>query len=322
MNRRYHQFHFHVAVILTTLVLGCGASSTDGEQKLIFSRDDSSPSSTQTSADEPTEPTATERTEADLDTGQHETTSELDDNPQPPEDNNSEAIDDDSQTELEPEDDTSTEESPIDESDDPCRGLDYLGQCNGGVSEWCDRDGELKQVDCAARGQSCGWVDDQTGWYCGGNPNGGPDDVSNDTDPTPDDSTNSTSNPCGSDTETEVVRLANESRVEEGLGTLECDANMTLAARIHSQDMCDQGYFSHTSLDGRTPWDRMREQGVSFGRGAENIARGQGSPASVHSSWMNSPGHRANLLGRGLRRIGVGFVNCNGARYWTQVFAD
>lgn len=214
------------------------------------------------------------------------------------------------------------EEESADPEGDPCMGLDYLGQCNGDVSEYCDENNTLVRVDCGARGEPCGWVDDELGWYCGGDPNGGPGAEPAEPDEPGAEGPAAPLEPCGSTVESEVVDFANASRLEEGLNALECDAAMTSAARLHSQDMCDQGYFSHDSLDGRTPWQRMRSQGVNFGAAAENIARGQRNPASVHQAWMNSPGHRANILRRGLRRIGVGFVDCNGARYWTQVFAD
>ena len=201
-------------------------------------------------------------------------------------------------------------------------GLGPLGRCLGNVTEWCDEDDTLQSTDCAETGQVCGWVDEESGWGCVG----GQTDM---TEPQPEvadtpleELNDAPTEACGSEIEAEVVDLANASRQEDGLDPLECDAEMTLAARLHSQDMCDKGYFSHQSPDGGTPWARMRAQGVRFGAAAENIARGQRTPASVHNSWMNSPGHRANILRRGLRRIGVGFVDCNGGRYWTQVFAD
>lgn len=217
---------------------------------------------------------------------------------------------------------TGNEEPRSDTPTEPCMGLDQLGRCNGGVSEWCGPDSTLQRVNCAAMGQSCGWVDDRTGWYCGGDPTGGPGAPDETPEPDVQEMPDLDAEPCGSEFEAEVIELANASRAEEGLEPLECDVDMTIAARLHSQDMCDQGYFSHNSLDGRTPWERMRAQGVRFGRAAENIARGQRTPASVHGSWMNSPGHRANILTRGLRRIGVGHVACGGGPYWTEVFAD
>ncbi|MCA9525630.1 MAG: hypothetical protein KC549_04950, partial [Myxococcales bacterium] len=127
---------------------------------------------------------------------------------------------------------------------------------------------------------------------------------------------------CGTAEEAETVRLANASRAQSGLRALTCDATMRAAARAHSQDMCDNGYFSHTGRDGSQPWDRMRRAGAQFGAAGENIAWGYGSPDAVHTGWMNSAGHRANLLGNGWRRIAVGYVACGGQPYWTQVFAD
>ncbi|MFK7991674.1 MAG: CAP domain-containing protein [Sandaracinaceae bacterium] len=127
---------------------------------------------------------------------------------------------------------------------------------------------------------------------------------------------------CESAIEAEERTLTNQARAENGLGALSCDVEMGRAARKHSQDMCDQGYFSHTGLDGRSPFDRMRDEGVSYGTAGENIAQGQTSPAQVHNSWMNSSGHRANILNGAFGRIGVGYVECAGRHYWTQVFAD
>jgi uncharacterized protein YkwD len=127
---------------------------------------------------------------------------------------------------------------------------------------------------------------------------------------------------CGTTAEQQVLQLANEARASSGLGPLTCDPLMTTVARAHSQDMCDQGYFSHTSRDGRSPFDRMREAGVRFGAAGENIAQGQRSPSEVHTAWMNSPGHRMNILGGAYRRLGVGLSECGGRMYWTQVFAD
>jgi len=97
---------------------------------------------------------------------------------------------------------------------------------------------------------------------------------------------------------------------------------MVAVARGHSSDMCERDYFDHTSLDGRSPFDRMRDGGVRFSTAGENIAWGQRSAAEVHRSWMNSSGHRRNILGSGYGRIGVGLEECGGRMYWTQIFAD
>lgn len=118
----------------------------------------------------------------------------------------------------------------------------------------------------------------------------------------------------------EVVRLVNVARADAGCSPVRVDSRLTTAARLHSEDMARQAYFSHTSLDGRTPWDRMRAQGYLSGS-AENIAAGQKTAAAVMTAWMNSPGHRANILACSSRAIGVG-VGYGGpyGTYWTQDF--
>jgi len=118
---------------------------------------------------------------------------------------------------------------------------------------------------------------------------------------------------CGTAPEQEVLALANGARTSMGLSQLTCDPLMTTVARAHSQDMCDQGYFDHTARDGRSPFDRMRDAGVRFGTAGENIAQGQRSPDEVHTSWMNSSGHRMNILGGGYRRLASASQSAAGA---------
>ena len=169
--------------------------------------------------------------------------------------------------------------------------------------------------------QSCGWVNDEIGYYCGGDPGEGPGEPQPPGGDPPDDPPEGGED-CGTPVEAQVVDLANQARGMLGLGQLRCDPLMTRTARLHSEDMCAQGYFDHTGRDGSQPWDRMAREGVQFGAAAENIAWGYANAASVHDGWMTSPGHRANLLGNGWRRIGVGHSPCGGDAYWTQVFAD
>ncbi len=214
--------------------------------------------------------------------------------------------------------DAPPEEQP--ESDDGCHGVDYHGRCEGDVAVWCASDMQLRREDCAASGDSCGWVNEDIGYYCGGQP-GRPDSGGDDQPPPPPDRPDPPGEACGSAAESHVVDLANAARSMLGMGPLRCDPLMTQAARLHSQDMCDQGYFDHTGRDGSQPWDRMQRAGVRFDSAGENIAWGYGSPQSVHDGWMTSPGHRANLLGQ-WGRIGVGLSPCGGDNYWTQVFAD
>lgn len=112
-----------------------------------------------------------------------------------------------------------------------------------------------------------------------------------------------------------VVELTNAERAAAGCGPLVVDERLTAAAQLHSEDMLAQDYFDHTSLDGRSPWDRAEAQGYE-NPGAENIARGQATAEEVVRAWMDSPGHRANILSCDLREIGVGHAD----RVWTQLF--
>ena len=118
----------------------------------------------------------------------------------------------------------------------------------------------------------------------------------------------------------EVVRLVNVARAKAGCGPVRVDSRLTTAARLHSEDMARQNYFSHTSLDGRSPWDRILAQGYRAGS-AENIAAGYATPAAVMDGWMNSPGHRANILACSSKAIGVGLGRGGSyGIYWTQDF--
>ena len=122
-------------------------------------------------------------------------------------------------------------------------------------------------------------------------------------------------------TELEVLRLTNVERAKAGCGPVKGNAQLTKSATGHSRDMADNNYFSHTSLDGRTFSDRIKAAGYPGGTLAENIAAGQRTAASVMESWMNSPGHRANILNCGYRDLGVGHVlGGEYGHYWTQNF--
>lgn len=112
-----------------------------------------------------------------------------------------------------------------------------------------------------------------------------------------------------------VVELTNAERVAAGCVPLVVDARLTAAAQLHSEDMLAQGYFDHTSLDRRSPWDRAKAQGYANPSG-ENIAKGQRTAEEVVRAWMDSPGHRANILSCDSREIGVGYAG----GVWTQLF--
>ena len=118
--------------------------------------------------------------------------------------------------------------------------------------------------------------------------------------------------------EKEVVRLVNEQRARVGLKELKHNWELSRVARYKSQDMRDNKYFSHTSPVYGTPFQMMKSFGITYRSAGENIARGQTSPQAVVNAWMNSSGHRANILNSSFTEIGVGYVS--DGRYWTQMF--
>ena len=118
--------------------------------------------------------------------------------------------------------------------------------------------------------------------------------------------------------ETEVIRLVNEIRQENGLKALTANWELSRVARYKSQDMRDQGYFSHTSPTYGTPFQMIKAFGLSFRTAGENIAKGYATPQAVVNGWMNSSGHRANILNASYTQIGVGYVAQG--NYWTQMF--
>jgi uncharacterized YkwD family protein/spore coat assembly protein SafA len=121
--------------------------------------------------------------------------------------------------------------------------------------------------------------------------------------------------------ENEVVRLVNVQRASFGLQLLTQNWELSRVARYKSQDMLTLNYFSHTSPTYGSPFTMMENFGIHFSAAGENIAMGQITPADVMNAWMNSPGHRANILSPSYTQIGVGLAkNQNGAPYWTQEF--
>ncbi|MER7420621.1 CAP domain-containing protein [Micromonospora peucetia] len=118
----------------------------------------------------------------------------------------------------------------------------------------------------------------------------------------------------------EVVNLVNAERAKAGCGALGIDDKLTTAAQRHSQDQADHRNMSHTGSDDSSAGDRLDRVGYSWRTYGENVAWNQKTPAAVMSAWMNSPGHRANILNCAFTEIGVGVASSNGP-YWTQVFA-
>lgn len=121
--------------------------------------------------------------------------------------------------------------------------------------------------------------------------------------------------------EQEVVRLVNVERAKQGLQPLVLDEKLSSIARTKSQDMKDNGYFSHQSPTYGSPFDMLKKFGVSYRTAGENIAAGYSSAQAVVTGWMNSEGHRANILNKSFTKIGVGYVSGGSyGSYWTQLF--
>ena len=118
--------------------------------------------------------------------------------------------------------------------------------------------------------------------------------------------------------EQEVIDLVNAIRRENGLGELRSNWELSRVARYKSQDMYDNRYFSHTSPTYGSPFNMIKNFGISYRTAGENIAKGYKTPQAVVDGWMNSSGHRANILNASFTQIGVGYVS-NG-HYWTQMF--
>jgi uncharacterized protein YkwD len=121
--------------------------------------------------------------------------------------------------------------------------------------------------------------------------------------------------------ESEVARLVNVQRALDGCDVpLTVDGRLGAAARKHSEDMAAKDYFSHTSQDGTEFADRISRENYVWRAAGENIAKGQRTPAEVMNSWMNSSGHRANILNCSFRDIGVGVAYQGNTLIWTQDF--
>lgn len=117
----------------------------------------------------------------------------------------------------------------------------------------------------------------------------------------------------------QVAALVNEERAKAGLPALEVNAEITAAANVRAKEIKQS--FSHTRPDGSSFSSALKEQGVSYRGSGENIAWGQKSPEQVMNGWMNSEGHRANILNKNFKNIGVGYYqDANGVNYWVQLF--
>ncbi|MET8897292.1 CAP domain-containing protein [Streptomyces albogriseolus] len=117
----------------------------------------------------------------------------------------------------------------------------------------------------------------------------------------------------------EVLRLVNAERAKVGCSPVTADSALTALATAFSDDMANRGFFDHTDPDGDTPWDRAQAADIS-NLGGENIARGQADAESVMQAWMDSPGHKANILNCDFKTLGVGVHLGPGGPWWTQNF--
>ena len=118
--------------------------------------------------------------------------------------------------------------------------------------------------------------------------------------------------------EQQVVDLVNKERAAYGLKPLSVDWEVARVAEHKSQEKINKNYFSHTSPTYGSPFDMLKNYGIKYRSAGENIAKGQRSAGEVVNAWMNSSGHRANILNSSYTHIGVGYVS-NG-HYWTQLF--
>ncbi|WP_262402183.1 CAP domain-containing protein [Actinomadura sp. CNU-125] len=121
--------------------------------------------------------------------------------------------------------------------------------------------------------------------------------------------------------EQQVVRLVNAERARAGCGALRVSPALHEAAREHSSDMAARRVLDHRGAGGAGPGDRITAAGFRWSAYGENIAQGQPTPGSVVASWMDSPGHRANIVNCGYEQIGVAVARGPGGPWWTQVFA-
>lgn len=131
---------------------------------------------------------------------------------------------------------------------------------------------------------------------------------------------NQPSQPGGTDASyaQQVINLVNEERAKAGLSTVQPSDTVAGAANIRAQEIVSS--FSHTRPDGTSFGTALRQAGINYRGAGENIAYGQRTPEEVMDAWMNSSGHRANILNSNYTNIGIGYYEANGVKYWVQLF--
>ncbi len=117
----------------------------------------------------------------------------------------------------------------------------------------------------------------------------------------------------------QILDFVNQERTSRGLSALTLNSQLTAAAVTHARDMADNGFFSHTGSDGSHVGDRATAAGYSWTAVGENIGQADVSAEEIVDLWMNSPGHRANILGPDFTELGVG-TDDGGTKLWVQVF--
>ncbi|WP_407566871.1 CAP domain-containing protein [Polymorphospora sp. A560] len=126
----------------------------------------------------------------------------------------------------------------------------------------------------------------------------------------------------GGSQEEQVVAIVNQRRAEAGCGAVRTNADLAKAARLHSEDQAAHNRMSHEGSNGSSPWQRAEQAGYQRAI-SENVAAGYRTPAAVMEGWMNSPGHRANILNCDAKAIGMGIARSgDGTIYWTQMFGS
>lgn len=128
--------------------------------------------------------------------------------------------------------------------------------------------------------------------------------------------------PALTNTQNEILALVNKERSKNGLKPLTIDWQVSRVAQYKSDDMANNNYFSHTSPSYGTPFQMLKSFNVKYRTAGENIAKGQKTPEAVMTAWMNSEGHRANILNPNYTHLGVGYTEKNGTTYWTQMFVS
>ncbi|NOU96851.1 hypothetical protein GC093_27045 [Paenibacillus sp. LMG 31456] len=114
----------------------------------------------------------------------------------------------------------------------------------------------------------------------------------------------------------QVLDIVNQERSKAGLTPLTMNAELSKMAMVKAQDMSNNNYFDHNSPTHGSPFDMMKEFGITYNSAGENIAKGQTTPTQVMNDWMNSPGHKANILNSSYTKIGIAYYNSE----WVQEF--